>query len=70
MNRNLFRSKLVARGDSLVDMSCALGISPQELQNKLSGKHDFTATQIHKCIQFMSLTPDDVISIFFNDEVE
>jgi hypothetical protein len=42
-----------------------LGISPQNLQQKLNGKGFFTHDQINKVRNHFSLTPDETILYFF-----
>ena len=70
MNRNLLRGKLMSQGKTLGDLAEELGISQQALSAKVSGRHKFNSSQISTCITYLDLSPNELMSIFFADEVE
>lgn len=47
-----------------------LGVSPQNLQQKLAGKCDFTHRQIQMCIDHFKLTPQQTVLYFFKKEFQ
>lgn len=51
------------------DICNELDISRTALYRKMTGRSDFTRTEISKLIKYLSLTDDKVISIFFNRKV-
>lgn len=70
MNRNLLRGKLVSSGKTLGDLATELNISQQQLQNKLSGRNEFSCSQIQTCIDYLGLSPEELTGIFFDHKVE
>lgn len=44
----------------------AIGITNQELSNKLNNKSSFTQEQIIACVDLLSLNESDVYACFFN----
>lgn len=47
-------------------VSETVGISISAFTNKMNGVSEFTLTEIIKIIDLLNLTPEEVLSIFFN----
>lgn len=53
---------------SIVKYAKFLGISPQELNKKLSSEHQFTPKQIVKTKHVFNLNPEEIDLYFFNTQ--
>lgn len=64
-------SKLVLFGDKQADLAEYIGLSPQRLNAKLNGTDgaEFTRPEIAKIIKRYDLTAEEVMLIFFTDDV-
>ena len=69
MNGLLLKYIAARYGDTMQDLADALGIFPTTLSRKVNGKDEFKLREIRQIIERYSLTPEDVMRIFFTDEV-
>ena len=66
MNTTLLKSIIVANNDTQVKLAEYLGIQTSTLSFKITGKTDFTQSEIRMIIVRYNLTPQQVLEIFFN----
>ena len=66
MDANLFRSKMVAHGDTQADLAKVLSIGTNTLSFKISEKNDFKQSEIEIIAKRYNLTADEIKEIFFN----
>lgn len=52
----------------LVELQKLLGLSFNSISHKMSGKREFTQSEIDVIRQKYNLTPDEVVKIFFEEE--
>ena len=52
------------------DMAALLNISVTAFNNKLNNKNEFKDTEIQKMISFLDISNEDIVPIFFADNVE
>lgn len=66
VNQILLNEKFTAAGlkKSFVAQCC--GLTSQGFRNCVSGKSSFRVTHVKIMMNLLSLTPDEVIDIFFN----
>lgn len=65
MNYSFLRGKIVEVCGSNNAFAEKLGISTQELSNKLNNKSSFTQEQIDEAIIILSLNSSEVVKCFF-----
>lgn len=68
MNRCEFDYALAAAGLGYGDVAERLGISGEELEEKLSEVTEFTPEEITTLAQMLGLTPDGIDIIFFGGD--
>lgn len=66
--KHKLRAILEQFGQTQNDLAELLNLTYQSISIKLNGHKDFTQTEIYKIIMFYSLTPEQVVDIFFNTE--
>ncbi len=69
MNANLLRGCIIAKGFSLQTFSEAVRIKRTALYRKLIGKTEFSCSEISRIILTLDLTTDQIMSIFFSQQV-
>lgn len=65
MNVNLLKSKYTAQGFNQKTLAKEMEISESCLSKKMSSKHGFRLGDVSKLISVLSLTPTEVMDIFF-----
>lgn len=68
MDANLLRYMIADRGAKLSDFSQALGISSTALYRKTHGISEFTREEIQSAINFLHLSNEETMAIFFGQE--
>ncbi len=68
-NENLFRSKVVCKGMTLGQVAEALMMNQCTISRKLKNHGSFTREEIGKLVTILDLSEDDVMSIFFAEEL-
>ncbi len=66
MNIRKLMSKLAYKNCNTAELAEALGLSKTSVYRKLSGKSDFTCTEISKLKSRLELSGDDLVQIFFS----
>lgn len=69
MNSKLLKSQIVLNRHTLVQVASYLEISRSALYRKMSGESDFTRKEVLKLKSLLKLSNDQVIEIFFYEEV-
>ncbi len=64
-NRNKFRAKMLEAGVTVESLATTLGVNEATIYRKMSGNSDFLRNEIQLIKHKLSLTDDDVVSIFF-----
>ena len=54
---------------TLTGLSAAIGINPATMNRKMSGESDFTRAEIQKIRNVLSLTDEELNSIFFAEQL-
>lgn len=67
---DVLRKKIRGKYTTIAEFATELGISSQEMSNKLNGKSSFTVEQIYKCVNLLGLTEKELKNIFFSKQVE
>lgn len=68
INKNLFKSKLVARGFNVTTFAQAIGVDRNTLYRRLRNDAEkLQVGDIKKMVQLLDLTAEDVIEIFFTE---
>lgn len=65
MNANLLKSIMTLRGVTQQNLADALHLSDASVRNKLTGRTEWTRTEIALCRDFLALTDSDMVDIFF-----
>ena len=68
MNSNILKSKIKLNRDTQESLAEYLGITNPTLSLKINGKSDFLRTEIQLIKQRYNLTPDEIDTIFFNQQ--
>lgn len=63
-NNNLLNSKIALRGMSRKSLCEKIGITARTLQNQVN-KESFPSDEIARIAEVLSLTGNDIVSIFF-----
>lgn len=69
INLELLNSKIKKSGVKKIVIAEKMGITTAGLYNKLIGKRDFNASEIKGIAHAINLTGDDILNIFFADNV-
>lgn len=71
LNKNMLVSKIKLFGDNNADLAECIGITPQRFSAKLNGTNgaEFTQGEIGKIKEKYNLTDEEVILIFFSQNV-
>lgn len=70
MNKALLLEKMKSQGVKSYQLADALNMVRQTLSYKLNGyRGDFTLSEIIAIKQYLDMTDEEVIEIFFTDEV-
>ncbi len=68
LNKNLFLSKMVAKGYSQKTLAVEMGVSNNTLNSKINGKGCFDTEQIDKlCVLLDIETPQEKVDIFLHN---
>lgn len=66
---NKLKAKIIERGESINSVSEFIGINPATFWRKARGISSFTLGEILKIKEFLHLSNDDVIYIFFAEQL-
>ncbi len=69
MNVNLLKAQIALKGKKISDITKLLKISKSAIYRKLSGKSDFTRKEILLLINFLDISNDKAMDIFFDEKV-
>ena len=69
MLSNRLRAKIIEKGSSVSEVSKAIGINPATFWRKCNGVSSFTRKEILDIKEFLHLTVEEVMYIFFTDEL-
>ncbi|CAI3208569.1 XRE family transcriptional regulator [Clostridium neonatale] len=69
MNINLLKAQIALKGKKISDITDLLKISKSAIYRKLSGKSDFTRKEILMLINFLDISTEKAMEIFFNEKV-
>lgn len=64
-NKDLYRSEVIAHGDTLKDAAAVIGCSEAGHSLKVNGKSDFTREEIERFRDHYGTTDEKLVSIFF-----
>jgi len=67
---NLLKAKLIEYGITHEQIAEMIGISHASFSYKLNNKRVFTSVEIKKIADVLKLTPDEVMKIFFANDVD
>lgn len=70
MDKDLLVYYVRRGGKTLEDLAEGIGISTKSLYNKMSGRTDFSATQIRNIATFLGIGAKEICDIFFTGSVE
>lgn len=68
-NKRLFEQKVTESPYTMDELAWKLGINAATLYRKKTGVSDFTRAEIQRISEILSLTRDDVVAIFFAEEL-
>lgn len=69
MNANELLSKIVLKGVTVPELAKDLNFAKTTIYRKVRGKTEFSGSEISKIIDYLGLTPQEVVRIFFNQKV-
>lgn len=69
MDKDLLLYYAKKAGKSREDLAKALNLSKKTIDNKLSGRTEFTATEIRSLAQVCQINGGELVQIFFADVV-
>lgn len=69
MNINMLKAQIALKGKKISDITKLLKISKSAIYRKLNGKSDFTRKEILLLINFLEISTDKAMEIFFNEKV-
>lgn len=69
MNINMLRAQIALKGKKISDITKLLKISKSAIYRKLNGKSDFTRKEILLLINFLEISTDEAMRIFFDEKV-
>lgn len=69
-NIRLLKAEIIRNGLTRIKVAEYLGISLTALQNKLSNKVEFRASEIYTLYKILNLSKETFMEIFFADSVD
>lgn len=69
-NRRLFEQKVTDSSVTMDELAWKMGINAATLYRKKTGISDFTRAEIQRISAILSLSRDEVVAIFFAEELE
>ncbi|MDB1969448.1 XRE family transcriptional regulator [Clostridium tertium] len=69
MDINLLKAQIALKGKKISDITKLLKISKSAIYRKLNGKSDFTRKEILLLINFLDISTERAMDIFFNEKV-
>lgn len=69
MNLIALRQKMIEKNKSNKELAFELGISRSAMQRKLSGKIQFSQSELKVLISILQLSKAEILYIFFDDKV-
>ena len=69
MNLIELRQKMIEKNKSNKELAFELGISRSAMQRKLSGKTQFSQSELKVLISILQLSKAEILYIFFDDKV-
>lgn len=69
MQMNVLKSKLALCNKSIEELANDIGINKATFYRKMKGDSEFTRKEINDIATILNLDQDDIIMIFFNQEV-
>lgn len=69
MNLIALRQKMTEKNKSNKELAFELGISRSAMQRKLSGKTQFSQSELKVLISILQLSKAEILYIFFDDKV-
>ncbi|MEG0133067.1 MAG: XRE family transcriptional regulator [Clostridium sp.] len=69
MNATLLKSQIVLNDKKILDVAKQLKISRSALYRKLNSETEFTRHEIEVLINYLNLSVDIAMEIFFNEKV-
>lgn len=69
MNTVLLKSQIVLHNKKMMDVANKLQISKSALYRKLKGNTEFTRSEIETLINYLGLSVETAMEIFFNEKV-
>lgn len=69
MDVDRLKSYMYRNHDKMEDLAAKLDISSRTLYLKFNGKADFRVSEIKKIIKLYSIPKDEVLEIFFTEQV-
>ena len=70
INLSLLSEKIEKSGMKRKAIAAKMNLPAAGLANKLNGKRDFSATEIKGIAAAINLSGDDILRIFFTDDVD
>lgn len=70
INLSLLSEKIEKSGMKRKAIAAKMNLTAAGLANKLNGKRDFSATEIKGIAAAINLSGDDILRIFFTDDVD
>ena len=70
INKNLLKSFMVKSGHTNDSLADAIGISRTSFSYKINDKRPFISTEISKIAHELKLKPEEIMMIFFADDVD
>lgn len=68
-NRHLFEQKVSESSYTMDELAWKLGINAATLYRKKTGISDFTRSEIQRISEILSLSRDEVVAVFFAEEL-
>ena len=69
MNSKLLKAQIIMCGKKMNDVANELGISKTAFYRKLKGETEFTRHEIEVIINYLGLTIEKAVDIFFGEKV-
>lgn len=69
MNSKLLKAQIIMCGKKMNDVAKELGISKTAFYRKLKGETEFTRHEIEVIINYLGLTIEKAVDIFFSEKV-
>ena len=67
--KNEFKAEVVRKGMTLENVANAIGIDVASLHRKMNGSSDFYRKEIESIVILLGLSGEDVLRIFFAEQV-